>query len=129
MLLLGMPTQIFFQLDLLNYSFTISNVSEVFVIVSLTLFLPICLEQFARDNGYVAPDRTRPCSLMKPISLPANGTSVSTRAEALVDAERCEVKILWAWIDTASFRCDNSFASPITMLINFFSVFMSTQYP
>ncbi|EPS96947.1 hypothetical protein FOMPIDRAFT_1052802 [Fomitopsis schrenkii] len=49
----------------LSYAFA----SEVFVIVSLTLFLPICLEQFARDNGYLLPD----------------------------------LKIGWAWIDTASF--------------------------
>lgn len=68
--------------------------------VSLTLFLPICLEQFARDNGFVAPDRSRPCSVVTPISVPLNGT-VGVRE---VDAERCEVKILWAWIDTASFR-------------------------
>ena len=31
--------------------------SEVFVVVSLTLFLPICLEQFARDNVHIHPLR------------------------------------------------------------------------
>ncbi|KAG6829680.1 hypothetical protein H0H92_003798 [Tricholoma furcatifolium] len=68
----------------LSYAFA----SEVFVIVSLTLFLPICLEQFARDNGYLLPDRTERC------------TSVST----LENGEaRCVVKIGWAWIDSASF--------------------------
>ncbi|EKM76305.1 hypothetical protein AGABI1DRAFT_63354 [Agaricus bisporus var. burnettii JB137-S8] len=81
----------------LSYAFA----SEVFVVVSLTLFLPICLEQFARDNGFVAPDRSRPCSALKPISLPTNGTVTAMMREG--DAERCEVKILWAWIDTASF--------------------------
>jgi hypothetical protein len=63
--------------------------SEVFVIVSLTLFLPICLEQFARDNGYYEPDHITRC------------------AAAVLTAEkaRCVVKIGWVWIDTASFRC------------------------
>jgi hypothetical protein len=75
----------------LSYAFA----SEVFVIVSLTLFLPICLEQFARDNGFLLPDKTIPCS---------SGPSppVGTVEE---DEARCVVKLGWAWIDTASFRC------------------------
>ncbi|KAI0052223.1 autophagy-type protein 22 [Auriscalpium vulgare] len=68
----------------LSYAFA----SEVFVIVSLTLFLPICLEQFARDNGYLLPDKTVPCS--------------SARGTADEDI-RCVVKLGWAWVDTASF--------------------------
>ena len=56
--------------------------------VSLTLFLPICLEQFARDNGYYEPDHKTRCA-----------SAVITAEEA-----RCVVKIGWAWIDTASFR-------------------------
>ena len=56
--------------------------SEVFVIVSLTLFLPICLEQFARDNGYQLPDKTERC----------------------LESTRCAVRIGWMWVDTASFR-------------------------
>ena len=64
--------------------------SEVFVVVSLTLFLPICLEQFARDNGFLDPDHTTPC-----LSSPG----VSSEA-------RCSVKIGWLWIDSASFRSD-----------------------
>lgn len=71
----------------LSYAFA----SEVFVIVSLTLFLPICLEQFARDNGFLLPDRTSPCS-----SLPSD----STESEA---ERRCVVKIAWVWIDSASY--------------------------
>jgi MFS-type transporter involved in bile tolerance (Atg22 family) len=60
--------------------------------VSLTLFLPICLEQFARDNGFLLPDRIHPCS-------PSTNTTQALEQEA-----RCVVKIGWAWIDTASFR-------------------------
>jgi UMF1 family MFS transporter len=71
----------------LSYAFA----SEVFVIVSLTLFLPICLEQFARDNGFLLPDKTIPCS--------------SSPAPPVGTAEiRCVVRLGWAWIDTASFR-------------------------
>ncbi|KJA16601.1 hypothetical protein HYPSUDRAFT_47216 [Hypholoma sublateritium FD-334 SS-4] len=75
----------------LSYAFA----SEVFVIVSLTLFLPICLEQFARDNGYLLPDKIEPCSALR--TSPTNGTTVLD-----VDS-RCVVKIGWAWIDSASF--------------------------
>ena len=74
----------------LSYAFA----SEVFVIVSLTLFLPICLEQFARDNGFLLPDKTVPCT-----SRPAPPASATDEDEA-----RCVVKLGWAWIDTASFR-------------------------
>ncbi|KAH0835567.1 autophagy-related protein 22-like protein [Lanmaoa asiatica] len=70
----------------LSYAFA----SEVFVVVSLTLFLPICLEQFARDNGFLEPDHTKPC-------LPAADDD-ATSSEG-----RCSVKIGWLWIDTASF--------------------------
>jgi MFS-type transporter involved in bile tolerance (Atg22 family) len=75
----------------LSYAFA----SEVFVIVSLTLFLPICLEQFARDNGFLLPDKTIPCT-----SGPAPPTGMVEE-----DGARCVVKLGWAWIDTASFRC------------------------
>ncbi|KAI0065158.1 MFS general substrate transporter [Artomyces pyxidatus] len=68
----------------LTYAFA----SEVFVIVSLTLFLPICLEQFARDNGYLLPEKTVPCSSAR---------------EKVDEDVRCVVKLGWAWIDTASF--------------------------
>lgn len=62
------------------------------MVVSLTLFLPICLEQFARDNGFLQPEKTQSCS------------SLSGVAPENADV-RCAVKIGWLWIDTASFRC------------------------
>ncbi|KAL5493009.1 ATG22_4 [Sanghuangporus weigelae] len=58
----------------LSYAFA----SQVFVVVSLTLFLPICLEQFARDNGYLLPDKTRPCSTVKTAPLNAADTDEDT---------------------------------------------------
>ncbi|KIP01454.1 hypothetical protein PHLGIDRAFT_32542 [Phlebiopsis gigantea 11061_1 CR5-6] len=82
----------------LSYAFA----SEVFVVVSLTLFLPICLEQFARDNGYLLPDRTIPCtSVPSPTanSTTFHGATVNTPQEEV----RCVVKLGWMWIDSASF--------------------------
>lgn len=66
----------------LSYAFA----SGVFGIVSSTLFLPICLEQFARDNGYLEPDYNTHCA-----------------PTVTAEDARCVVKIGWAWIDTASF--------------------------
>ncbi|TRM58260.1 autophagy-related protein 22-like protein [Schizophyllum amplum] len=63
--------------------------SEVFVIVSLTLFLPVALEQFARDNGFLLPDKTQACS--------------SANVRAADEFARCVVKIGWFWVDSASF--------------------------
>ncbi|KAH9895720.1 MFS general substrate transporter [Cubamyces lactineus] len=71
--------------------FSYAFASEVFVIVSLTLFLPICLEQFARDNGYLLPNKTQPCN------------SVTTSPSADAEDARCVVKLGWLWIDSASF--------------------------
>ncbi|KAI0354428.1 autophagy-type protein 22 [Trametes cingulata] len=75
--------------------FSYAFASEVFVIVSLTLFLPICLEQFARDNGYLLPDKTQPCN-----SAPSSPSGSSAEGEA---EARCVVKLGWLWIDSASF--------------------------
>lgn len=71
-------------------------VSEVFAVCSLTLFLPICLEQFARDNGYLLPDKKTPCSAAIPM---AGAVGAEPGPEA-----RCVVKLGWLWADSASFR-------------------------
>ncbi|KIO32368.1 hypothetical protein M407DRAFT_108487 [Tulasnella calospora MUT 4182] len=75
----------------LSYAFA----SEVFAVCSLTLFLPICLEQFARDNGYLLPDKRTPCSEAIPMAVDA-GSEPGPEA-------RCVVKIGWLWVDSASF--------------------------
>lgn len=67
--------------------------SEVFAVCSLGLFLPILLEQFARDNGVLMPDKTVPCE-------PPPASALAGGEEA-----RCVVRIGWMWVDTASFRC------------------------
>ncbi|KAF8576741.1 autophagy-type protein 22 [Ramaria rubella] len=70
----------------LTYTFA----CEVFAVVALGMFLPICLEQFAQDHGFMLPEKTTKCSSKR---------GVSSNAED----ERCVVKIGWVWIDTASF--------------------------
>ncbi|KAH8105196.1 MFS general substrate transporter [Cristinia sonorae] len=74
----------------LSYNFA----SEVFAIAAMTLFMPICLEQFARDNGFLMPDKINPCFVSANIT---DGLSV---AEATAP---CVVKLGWVWVDTASF--------------------------
>ncbi|KAI0804700.1 autophagy-related protein 22-like protein [Irpex lacteus] len=76
--------------------------SEVFVIVSLTLFLPICLEQFARDNGFFLPDKTTPCTSPPSPSAPSPPT-LTPNSLVVEDDRRCVVKVGWLWVDTASF--------------------------
>jgi hypothetical protein len=68
--------------------------SEVFAVVSLTLFLPICLEQFARDNGVLLPDRSEPCDNTPGAALSPDGSP-----------PRCVVKLGWFWVDSASYTC------------------------
>jgi UMF1 family MFS transporter len=59
--------------------------AEVFSACALAIFLPITLEQMAREVGFVAPGLSIPC-----------GTSE--------EGEVCKTKVLGMWGDTASFR-------------------------
>jgi len=74
-----------------SYSFA----SEVFSIVSGSLFLPITLEQLARDNGYTLPDHQTACS--------GSLNSTNQALSANTPGTACEVKWLGGWMDTASF--------------------------
>lgn len=78
--------------------------SEVFAICSLGLFLPICLEKFARDNGVLDLDSGRniPCPS-------ASEADLGIRADG--SPVRCVVNIAGLWIDTASFRYAQSIDS------------------
>ncbi|KAH9817921.1 autophagy-related protein 22-like protein [Melampsora americana] len=78
-----------------SYSFA----SEIFSIVAVSLFLPITLEQFARDNGFQYPDHHLPCQASsKPIIKSFNQTiPMSTQPPV------CEVHLFGRWFDTASF--------------------------
>ncbi|KAJ3997370.1 autophagy-related protein 22-like protein [Lentinula boryana] len=97
----------------LSYAFA----SEVFVIVSLTLFMPICLEQFARDNGYLVPDKTERCS------------SDVSRLDNDMTPGRCVVKIGWFWVDSASFSLYVFSASVLLQALTVISVGGIADHP
>ena len=74
--------------------------------MSLTLFLPICLEQYARDNGFLLPDRTIPCSAqVDHVPQQPTASLITSGPIPTPDEVRCVVKLAWLWVDTASFRC------------------------
>ncbi|ODN81090.1 hypothetical protein L202_03185 [Cryptococcus amylolentus CBS 6039] len=63
--------------------------AEVFSACALAIFLPITLEQMAREVGFYAPDLLEPCQ---------------TSSDTVEGIGRvCKAKIMGAWIDTASF--------------------------
>ena len=70
--------------------YTYAFAAEVFSACALAIFLPITLEQMAREVGFVAPDLLLPCSQM------GSGEG----EEKWV----CKARILGNWVDTASFR-------------------------
>ena len=61
--------------------------AEVFAACAMAIFLPITLEQMAREIGFIAPDLEVPCG-------------VGNEQEEGV----CKARILGRWVDTASFR-------------------------
>ncbi|EGG02195.1 uncharacterized protein MELLADRAFT_91511 [Melampsora larici-populina 98AG31] len=76
-----------------SYSFA----SEIFSIVAVSLFLPITLEQFARDNGFQYPNHNLTCQGSSKDQL--NQTNILEPDQETV----CDVKLLGRWFDTASF--------------------------
>ncbi|KAJ0416027.1 autophagy-related protein 22-like protein [Aspergillus carlsbadensis] len=75
--------------------------AEVFTVCAMGSFLPITLEQMARENGVLFSDKMTPCTATwhSPKSLQAT-SSVNTSATS---ASQCVVYILGAEINTASF--------------------------
>jgi UMF1 family MFS transporter len=81
--------------------------SEVFVVCGMGSFIPITLEQLARERGVLASDRTTPCTAgleMPPpgFNVTSSGLRYSRRSPAS-DANQCIVTILGTDINTASF--------------------------
>ncbi|GAA5893414.1 hypothetical protein JCM8208_000788 [Rhodotorula glutinis] len=74
------------------YAYSVA--SEVFVIVAGTLFLPVVLETYARENGRLAPDFVAVC--------PPSGLGGGGEGAAEGDQARCAVRVLGVWVDTAS---------------------------
>ncbi|KAF2121734.1 autophagy-related protein 22-like protein [Lophiotrema nucula] len=71
--------------------------AEVFVVCGIGSFLPMTLEQLARENGVLLKDHTMPC---KPNFTPSTPSSLTVKPQ---EAEQCVVYILGAEINTTSF--------------------------
>ncbi|KZF22368.1 autophagy-like protein 22 [Xylona heveae TC161] len=67
--------------------------AEVFVVCGVGSFIPITLEQLARERGHLLSDSTKPCTSP---DFPASGASSG-------DSMQCVVSILGTEINTASF--------------------------
>ncbi|KAF2851121.1 MFS general substrate transporter [Plenodomus tracheiphilus IPT5] len=80
--------------------------AEVFVVCGIGSFIPVTLEQLARENGVLLADPSTPCRASRPAVLPTPFFSAST-ADALFrptpDKGQCVVHILGIEINTASF--------------------------
>jgi MFS transporter, UMF1 family len=71
--------------------------AEVFAVCGPGSFLPVALEQLARENGVLWSDRTTPCT-----SGPTASRLLLSRA-AKEGADQCLIRILGAEMTTASF--------------------------
>lgn len=81
--------------------------AEVFVVCGIGSFIPVTLEQLARENGVLVSDPSTPCRASRPATLPTPSFSASSTLEALFmpapDKGQCVVHILGIEINTASF--------------------------
>lgn len=76
-----------------------SIAAEVFAVVGVGAFLPVTLEQLARENGVLYSNRTTPC-----VTHDARVRSLMLRAaDGPRDPDQCLVHILGANVTTASF--------------------------
>ncbi|KAJ5355791.1 hypothetical protein N7517_010400 [Penicillium concentricum] len=76
--------------------------AEVFVVCAMGSFLPITLEQMARDRGVLLSDKTTPCSTSWTPSLPSPGSDAPVYLPQVSDGQ-CIIYFLGAEINTASF--------------------------
>ena len=79
--------------------------SETFAIVVMASFMPITLEQLARENGVLLKDKTTPCKASwnpTPTSS-LNTTALETTIHRPKELPACIVYILGAEVNTASF--------------------------
>ncbi|CAG7947219.1 unnamed protein product [Penicillium olsonii] len=75
--------------------------AEVFVVCAMGSFLPITLEQMARDRGVLLSDKTTPCSATWSPSLPPDGSKLGYQTQS--NGGQCIIYFLGAEINTASF--------------------------
>ncbi|GAA5828766.1 hypothetical protein JCM11251_005864 [Rhodosporidiobolus azoricus] len=88
--------------------------SEVYIIVSASLFLPILLLAYAQANGKVAPEHLVGCGL----SSSDNGGEGREGG----DGERCDVRLMGVWLDTASFSLFTYSASVLLQALTVISM-------
>lgn len=78
------------------YSYGIA--AEVFAVVGVGAFLPVTLEQLARENGVLFSDKSTPCVLPKASqSLPARAS------DSARDPDQCLIHLFGTDTTTASF--------------------------
>ncbi|KAL2356256.1 autophagy-related protein 22-2 [Cryomyces antarcticus] len=80
--------------------------AEVFVVCGIGSFVPIILEQLARERGVLQSDKTTPCRTSPEDYLPPGVNSTSTAGSASSPGDgngQCVVYIFGAEINTASF--------------------------
>ncbi|KAJ5782204.1 hypothetical protein N7457_003978 [Penicillium paradoxum] len=77
--------------------------AEVFVVCAMGSFLPITLEQMARDRGVLLSDKTTPCSATWSPSLSYPKSDVPEYRPQVSDRGQCIIYFLGAEINTASF--------------------------
>ncbi|KAE8827526.1 hypothetical protein PTNB85_08879 [Pyrenophora teres f. teres] len=80
--------------------------AEVFVVCGIGSFIPVTLEQLARENGVLLSDPSIPCKSRKPTVNPGPSFSASTVGALFApnpEKGQCVVHILGIEINTASF--------------------------
>jgi UMF1 family MFS transporter len=80
--------------------------AEVFVVCGIGSFIPVTLEQLARENGVLLADRSTPCKATMPVVNPSLSSSTSalhTLFKPGPEKGQCVVYILGVEINTASF--------------------------
>lgn len=80
--------------------------AEVFVVCGIGSFIPVTLEQLARENGVLLSDRSTPCKASRPAVHPNasfSPSSIETLFRPDPEKGQCVVYILGVEINTASF--------------------------
>ncbi|KAF2022984.1 autophagy-related protein-like protein 22 [Setomelanomma holmii] len=72
--------------------------AEVFAVVAVGAFLPVILEQLARENGVFFSDRTKPC-----VDIPGAGRLRLRNEAEKKESEQCMINFLGTTISTSSF--------------------------
>jgi UMF1 family MFS transporter len=77
--------------------------AEVFVVCGMGSFIPITLEQLARERGHLEHDRSTSCTADFNVPNPFPNTTMAYTKPPSGDAQQCVVDILGLEINTASF--------------------------